>query len=162
MAPIEQLEIIAEISAAFLGFIAIFIALSNEEGRFSPSDRQFVQALVLASALAIFLSLTPSTLFLYFPEDVAWHYSLMLAIFGGLLMSLLMGWVQWHMPQEESVKVNRLWHVPPWTIGFLIFILLTHANYTGNNIQGAYIAAVTLFVPISLWCFVAVVFRRFF
>ena len=66
------------------------------------------------------------------------------------------------MSPEESAKVNVLWHVPPWGIGFLIFVLLIYAAYTGTNMQEAYIAATTLTIPISLWCFIAIVFRKFF
>ena len=162
MTQIEQLQLIAEISAAFLGFIAVFIALSNEEGRFSASDRHFIQGLVLSSAFALFVSFAPSTLALYLESRVAWVYSLWIAIVGGTITAALMGWEQWHMPPEESVKVNVLWHVPPWLIGTVMFALPLHALYTGTNIEGAFIATLTLSIPLSLWCFIAIVFRRFF
>lgn len=159
---IEQLQLVAEISAAFLGFIAIFIALSNEEGRFSPSDRHFIQSLVLASSFAICLCFTPQALLLYFAEDVTWHYSLLVFLVGWSVIGTIIGWEQWNMPQEEAAKVNVLWHVPPWSIGLAMLALLIFALYTGENIQQAYIAAVILTIPQNLWCFMAIVFRRFF
>ncbi|MFT6822464.1 MAG: hypothetical protein ACJA1Q_000248 [Pseudohongiellaceae bacterium] len=162
MAPIEQLELIAEISAAFLGFIAIFIALSNEDGRFSASDRHFIQSLVLVSSFAICLSFVPQTLFSYFAEDAAWHYSLMVFISGWLLIGILIGWEQWHMPQEEAEKVNVMWHMPPWSLAFAMSAFVLHALYTGENFRQAYVSAVTLTIPQNLWCFIAIVFRRFF
>jgi len=162
VASIEQLQLIAEVSVAFLGFIAIFIALSNEEGRFSASDRHFIQSIVLVSALAICLCFTPQTLLMYFTEDAAWHYSLVMYILAGLAISILTAWEQWHMPQQEAAKVNVLWHVPPWFMAFVIFAFALYALYTGEKIQQAYVTAVTLTIPHSLWCFIAVVFRRFF
>jgi hypothetical protein len=98
---------------------------------------------------------------MHFTEDAAWYYSLLVGISGGLIVSFLMGWEQWHMSREESAKINNLWHVPPWAISALISILLVYASYTGSNIREAYITAVTLTIPISLWCFIAIVFRRF-
>jgi hypothetical protein len=162
VAPIEQLHLVAEISAAFLGFIAIFVALSNDQGRFSGSDRHFIQTIVLASSLAIVQSFIPQTLLLYFDEAAAWFYSLVLAGFGGLVFAILMGLEQWHMPKEEAVKVNMLWHVPPWCLGLLIFSLMNYAIFTGDSVQAAYITSATLTIPMSLWCFIALVFRRFF
>ena len=58
MEAFDQLALIAEIAVALLGFLAVFIALSNKEGRFAESDRHFIQALVLCAALTIILSLT--------------------------------------------------------------------------------------------------------
>ena len=49
MNELELLGLIAEIAATLLGFIAVFLALSNEEGRFSAADRHFIQAIVLCS-----------------------------------------------------------------------------------------------------------------
>jgi len=46
VAAFDQLDLVAEIAAALLGFIAVFLALSKSDGRFSESDRHFIQALV--------------------------------------------------------------------------------------------------------------------
>jgi hypothetical protein len=162
VAPIEQLQLIGEISAGFLGFIAVFIALSNEEGRFSASDRHFIQSLVQVSALAICLCFTPQTLLLYFEEDAAWHYSLAVFIPSWTVIGILTAWEQWHMPQEEAIKVNVLWHVPPWSLGLAMFAFSVYAIYTGENLQKTFVTVLTLTIPQNLWCFIAVVFRRLF
>lgn len=159
---IEQLQSVAEISAVFLGFIAVFIALSNEEGRFSASDRHFIQSLVQVSAFAICLCFTPQTLLLYFAEDAAWHYSMAVFMSGWILVGIFTGWQQWQMPQEEAAKVHVLWHVPAWALGLAMAVLPVYTLYTGGNIQQAYVTVVTLTIPQNLWCFIAVVFRRFF
>jgi hypothetical protein len=38
----DQLNLVAEIAAALIGFIAVFLALSKTDGRFSESDRHFI------------------------------------------------------------------------------------------------------------------------
>ena len=53
MEPFDQLDLVAEIAAALLGFIAIFLALSKKDGRFTESDRHFIQAFVFSASIAI-------------------------------------------------------------------------------------------------------------
>ena len=72
----DQLALIAEISATFLGFIAVFLIFSDKDGRFHESDKHFVQALVLAAAYSIILALTPGALSFFLDGDVLWTLSL--------------------------------------------------------------------------------------
>ena len=162
MNAIDQLYLVAEISETILGFIAVFIALSKNDGRFSEADRHFIQALVLASAIAIVLGLTPTTLMNYYDEDLSWRYSLYIGMIAGLVMTLLMAWEQYNMSDQEAQSVHWFWHVPPWGTGGISFIVLGNAFLQDANFMAAYVTATTLFVPISLWCFTAIVFRKFF
>ena len=49
----DQLDLVAQIAAALLGFIAIFLALYRKDGRFAQSDRHFIQALVMSASIAL-------------------------------------------------------------------------------------------------------------
>lgn len=89
MEAFDQLDLVAEIAAALLGFIAVFLALSKSDGRFSESDRHFIQALVLSSALAIVLSLAPRSFSLFAADATAWYTASILAITLGSLAILL-------------------------------------------------------------------------
>ncbi len=162
MTPFEHLGIVAGISATLLGFIAVFIALSNDEGRFTESDRHFIQALVLTSATAIIYSLTPGVLNLYFVEQTAWDISIVLAMLLGIVVSLVMVWEQWHMSTKESKKVNWKWHVPAWGFSTSAYVLVVLAFFSESNATAFYVGGISLMIPISLWCFIAVVFRKYF
>ena len=61
----DQLNLVAEIAVALLGFIAVFLALSKPDGRFADSDWHFIQAKVMNGALAIVLALSPRTFALF-------------------------------------------------------------------------------------------------
>jgi len=159
---IEQLELVTEIAAASLGFIAIFVAVSNAKGRFTGSDRHFVKAQVLASSMAMVVSLSPSTLMLFVSETAAWNYTLYLTLSLGSVMGILMGLEQKNVILNREEGESLLWHIPPWVIALCMFILGVYAIYTGNKIEEVVIAAATLCIPLSLWNFVALVFRRFF
>ncbi len=157
----NQLELITEISATLLGFVAVFLALSNKDGRFQESDRHFVQALVLNSSYCIVLGLAPRALSFLF-ESNFWTLSLVIAAIGGLVVATVMGWTQWHMSEAESSKVHYLWHVPPWGLARVITALVLAGFFYPENPHALYANAATVSVGIAIWCFIAVVFRRFF
>jgi hypothetical protein len=156
------LELVTEIAAASLGFIALFIAVSNAKGRFTGSDRHFVKAQVLASSVAIVVSLTPSTLMLFVSEQTAWKCALYVILILGSVMGILMGFEQKHVRLNKEEGESLLWHIPPWAIASCMLILGVYALYTGNKIEEVVIATATLCIPLSLWNFIALVFRRFF
>ena len=157
----DQLDVIAEISATLLGFVAVFLALSNNHGRFEESDRHFVQALVLNSAYCIVLGLAPRALSAIF-EDSFWMISLCLAAAGGALISTIMAWTQIRMATEETSKVHFLWHVPPWGFGTIATALIVSGFIYPVHASALYVNAATVLVGVAVWCFIAVVFRRFF
>ena len=156
------MELVTEIAAASLGFIAIFIAVSNDKGRFTGSDRHFIKAQVLASSTAMVVSLSPSTLMLFVSEAAAWNYTLYLNLSLGSVMGILMGLEQKHVILNREEGESLLWHIPPWSIALCLFTLGVYALYTGEKVEEVVIASATLYIPLSLWNFVALVFRRFF
>jgi len=102
----EQLDLVAEISVSLLGFIAIFLALSKTDGRFSASDRHFIQALVMSSALAIVLALAPRSIGLFIADVSVWYVASMLAIVLGSLTMFLQLWQQLRMTRDEAAQIH--------------------------------------------------------
>ena len=90
----NQLEVIASISATLLGFIAVFLILSNKDGKFIESDKHFVQALVLITAYTIILALTPGALSFFLAGDVLWTLSLGIAAVLGVASTVFQMRVQ--------------------------------------------------------------------
>ena len=157
----EHLGLVAEISATILGFIAVFLAVSRSDGKFSAADRHFVQALVLSSAFAVVFALLPSALSFYM-DDGVWYSSLIIAGFFGISITFIMAYTQFRMPKDEAASVNALWHVFPWTLGTVATVSIAFALLTGKYEIGSYIIALTSMIGLSLACFIAIVFRRFF
>jgi hypothetical protein len=98
----DQLDLVAEIAIALLGFVAIFLALSRADGRFAESDRHFIQALVLGSALAIILALAPRSIILFVTDASVWYAATILEQAGVFLQTCgwrNRTWAQWiHWP----------------------------------------------------------------
>jgi hypothetical protein len=158
----EQLGLIAEIAATLLGFIAVFLALSKDNGRFSESDRHFIQAMVLCCSYAILFGLAPGTLSKLLEETRSWELALYAALVGAIIVTCLIAWEQAQMSREESQKVHWLWHAPPWTMGCLANLMLILALVNRTEIAAYYVIGLALMIGISLWCFITIVFRRFF
>lgn len=158
----DQLDLIAEIAAALLGFIAIFLALSKTDGRFAASDRHFIQALVLSSSLAIILALAPRAISLFGAADTAWRSAAVVALSLGSVVMILQGRLQLKMSREESAEIHWLWHVGAWALGVASASLFVLALIDSSQIVAYYVSAVSLMLPLSLWVFIGVVFRRFF
>jgi len=158
----DQLDLVAEISVALLGFVAIFLALSKTDGRFSASDRHFVQALVVSSALAIVLALAPRSIGLFIADVSVWYVASMLALVLGSLTMFLQLWQQLRMTPDEAVQIHWLWHVIAWILGICVGILFIFGLFDSVRIVAFYVGGVSLMVPLCLWVFIGVVFRRFF
>ena len=158
----DQLDLVAEIAVALLGFIAVFLALSGSDGRFSKSDRHFVQALVLTSAIAIILALAPRSFGLFVADELIWYLASILAIVLGLMAIFLQAWQQFNMPRDEAVQIHWLWHFLAWTLAICSGLLFVFALVDGSRITAYYVSGVSMMIPLCLWVFIGVVFRRFF
>lgn len=161
MEAFDQLELITEVSATLLGFVAVFLALSNNKGRFDESDRHFVQALVLCSTCCIVAGLTPRALSLFLVDNL-WTYGLIIFLISGVLTMSIMAWTQLSMPPEENAKVHALWHVPAWSLGVTATVLVIIGLFQTYQAHAFYVAAASLLVGIAVWSFISIVFRRFF
>ena len=162
MEPFDQLDLVAEIAAALLGFIAIFLALSKKDGRFTESDRHFIQAFVFSASIAIILAIVPRAISLYGADEVAWVGASVLALCIGSLAIGLQTRLQLSMSREEAVQIHWLWHVGAWALALASAMNFLLALVNDSQVTAFYVSGVSLLVPLCLWVFIGVVFRRFF
>lgn len=161
MDPLNQLGLLATIAATYSGFIAVFIAFTKD-GRFEASDGHFVQAMVLGTIGVMVMSLTPPVLSMMMTKDQMWLYVSIFAIVGGIPSMLYQGWQQTRLSKEDEMRVPAGWHAPGWALGFLALAAFAAAVFYPDIRAGLYVAGVSLMLTVSIWCFIAVVFRRFF
>ena len=101
----EQLSLIAEIAATFAGFIAIFIAFSRDDGRFSDGDKHFIQAIVLNSAFVIVFALAPQAFSKLFDLESVWKINGWCALAVGAIIAIYIAIQQLQMDEDEACKV---------------------------------------------------------
>jgi len=161
MDPLTQLGLLATIAATYSGFIAVFIAFTKD-GRFEVTDAHFVQAMVLGTIGVMVMALTPPVLMLMIPQPRMWFLMAIFGIVGGLPSMIYQAVQQSRLSKEEAAKIPIGWHVPGWALGFLALAAFAAALIYPGIRPGLYVAGVTLMLTVSIWCFIAVVFRRFF
>ncbi len=161
MDPLTQLGLLATIAATYSGFIAVFMAFTRD-GRFESSDGHFVQAMVLGTIGVIVMSLAPPVLVLLMPADRMWFAMTLFAILGGIPSIIYQGWQQATMPIEERRKIPGGWHLPGWGLGVAALAAFVAGVIYPSLRPGLYVAGVTFMLATAIWCFIAVVFRRFF
>ncbi len=161
MDPLAQLGLLATIAATYSGFIAVFIAFTKD-GRFEKADGHFVQAMVLGTIGVIVMSLTPPVLALMMPIEQMWFVVTVLAIAGGVPSMLYQAWHQSRLSKAETGQIPIVWHAPGWALGFLALAAFIAGLFYAAIRPGFYVAGVSLMLATSIWCFIAVVFRRFF
>ena len=158
----DQLNLVAEISAALIGFIAVFLALSKSDGRFSESDRHFIQALVITSALAIVYALLPRAISLFNDDGSIWRTASIVAVVFGSVAMFLQARQQLHMSRGEAAQIHWLWHIVAWALSLFVAVLFVLALLDSTRTIAYYVSGVSMMIPLCLWVFVGVVFRRFF
>jgi hypothetical protein len=158
----DQLDLVAEIAVALLGFVAVFLALSRADGRFAESDRHFIQALVLGSALAVILAMAPRSISLFVTDASVWYAATILALVLGSLSMFVQVRLQLRMSREEAAQIHWIWHIVAWTLGITSGVLYVLAILDSTRTTAFYVSGVSMLIPLCLWVFIGVVFRRFF
>ena len=158
----DELSLIAELGAAYAGFLAIFLIFARREGRFSPSDGLAIRSMILGSFGTIFIALVPLALgTLDWVEANVWRAS---GAFG-LLMSVFIagnvGLSQRRLAPEERAKLGRL-PIAAWALSALIVSLFLSnllAAFGGPS-AGLHIASLVLLLGITTLNFADIAFRR--
>ena len=161
MDPLTQLGLLATIAATYSGFIAVFIAFTKD-GRFEAADGHFVQAMVLGTIGVMAMALSPPVLSMMMPLERMWFVMAIFAIVGGVPSMAYQAAQQSRLTKQDTSKIPMGWHVPGWALGFLALAAFGAALFLPGIRPGLYVAGVTLMLTVSIWCFIAVVFRRFF
>jgi hypothetical protein len=162
MNAMEQLNALAQIAATYSGFIAVFLAFVPKEGRFATSDAHFVQAMVLGTIGTMMLALAPAAMSLIVPERTVWFDMTLFALIAGIPSTGFQAWQQAREAADKSDKTPVFWHVPGWVLGLSSLACFIAAMAQPEVRAGYYVAGVSLSLAISIWCFIAVVFRKFF
>jgi hypothetical protein len=153
---------LAEISTTLLGFIAVFLVLSKGDGRFEEADRHFIMGLVLSAVMIVILALTPQVLHLYDLAADVWPVALTVAVMFGSISAVYQARVQSKMTREEALKIHWGWHVGAWSLAAVSALFIVSGLAGFMKAEAAYVTAVSIMLVVGLWCFVGVVFRRFF
>jgi hypothetical protein len=161
MDPLTQLGLLATIAATYSGFIAVFIAFTKD-GRFEHADAHFVQAMVLGTIGVMVMALAPPVLVMIMPMQRMWFAMAIFGIAGGVPSMLYQAVQQSKLSRQDAARVPIGWHIPGWALGFLALAAFIAALIYPSIRPGFYVAGVTLMLIVSIWCFIAVVFRRFF
>ena len=162
MGAMEQLQGVAQIAATYSGFIAVFIAFVNKDGRFSADDAHFVQAMVLGTIGTIILALSPPVLGLMMARERVWFVVTSAAVIAGIPTTIYQAWLQSRPLPENTPQIPIGWHVPGWALGFCALACFFAALLMPAIREGLYVAGVTISLTISIWCFIAITFRKFF
>jgi hypothetical protein len=161
MDPLAQLGLLATIAATYSGFIAVFIAFTKE-GRFETADAHFIQAMVLGTIGVIVMGLVPPVMAMMMPVHDMWIVMTAFALTGAIPSMVYQAWHQSRLSKEEVSRIPVGWHAPGWALGFLAVAAFGAGLAREELRPGLYVAGVTLMLAVSVWCFIAVVFRRFF
>ena len=160
--PFDYLTFLGEIAVTLIGFVAVFLVLSNREGRFDAADRHFIQAMVVSASLSIMLAIIPSVLS-YFAFDASlWTAASLVAAVVGLPVLILQLKIQFSMSDQEAAKIHWGWHVTAWTMGGLAYLLVVAGSTTIADPATMFVSSASLLTMLALWSFIAVVFRKFF
>ena len=121
----DQLAVFAEVSAAIVGFVAIFLVLVRREDKFPPEDAIRIRALILVGFTGIFMSLLPIAVSHgNFPADQIWIMSsaVFIVMFGSASASIAMRHFQLPDSARENIPMGNL--LIAWTFAGTAGILL--------------------------------------
>ena len=162
MNPLAQFGLLAELAIALLGFIAVFTIFARTDGKFADSDKHFIQAMVLNCAGISALAVLPRVLSHIVESERVWEICVATGLVLGTIIATHIARDQIRMSKEEAEKVHVMWHVVGWSLGTLAFAFLISPYFGWLSFLAAFMAAMSMLFFNAMWCFVAIVFRKFF
>ena len=159
----DELALIAELGAAFAGFLAIFLMFAKREGRFSPVDSLAVRSMILTSFSTIFIALVPLALAaLEFSEPVVWRASSGFGLLGFCLVAVNMGLSQRRIPPSSRTDLNSALVIVVWLMASTAVALLTANVFAvfGSPSAGLHISALVVMLAITALNFSDIAFKR--
>jgi len=159
----DELTLIAELGAAYAGFLAIFLIFARREGRFSPSDGLAVRSMILGSFSTIFIALVPLALGTFdIVEENLWRVSSSFALFVSFLVGANMGLASRRLSTEDRAELGFRAPMMAWALTALIVILfLCNAlAVLGPPSAGLHIAGLVALLGITTLNFGDIAFKR--
>lgn len=158
-----ELSLLAELGAAFAGFIAIFLIFARREGRFSPADSLRIESIILASFAAVFFSLFPLVLYHSgFPDGTTWRVASAVALLAGLAAGGVVARRHLALSPEDRAEVG-VWHaVVTWSLFTLAAVFLASNLFAVFHDPTAwpYLATLVCVLAIAAANFVTIAFQR--
>lgn len=141
--------------------MAAFIGFTISAGRtFDHFERHFIRTLAINAIVVLFACLVPGALADAYPR-VFLKVSMGIFFLAGVVAATLAAIdliKSWKGEEDDPFW----WHAVGWLFGIMTFVFL-FLGYANPEKAGAFykLAATTLF-GVPVWCFIAIVFRRFF
>lgn len=160
MESFSHLNTVAGIATSQLGFMAAFIGLVHSGGRkFDHFERHFIRTLAINAVAVIVACLAPGTLADAFPDSYIQISIVVFFVAGVFAASMAAIDLVKSLSSEEDDPF--WWHAVGWAIGGAALFFIYFA-YTGQAAGAWYKLAATTLLGVPIWCFIAIVFRRFF
>ncbi len=106
--------------------------------------------------------MSPRAIILFVADELVWFSSTVVALVLGMTNMAVQVRLQLRMSREEALQIHWAWHVVAWGLGIISAILFVLALLDSTRTTAFYVSAVSMLVPLSLWVFIGLVFRRFF
>ncbi len=159
----DELILMAELGAAFAGFLAIFLIFARREGRFSPTDSLAVRSMILGSFATVFLALFPLALAaLESPDPVVWRTSSGAGLVVMLSMAASMAFAHRRIPLDAREDLRTSLVVAAWSLASLVvaLFLANLAGWLGGPSAGLYLSGLVALLGITALNFSDIAFKR--
>ena len=162
-ASVEHLSIFAEVSAALVGFVALFLVLVRREERFSPEDGLRIRVLILIGFIGVTMSLLPIVIAQNnFDETTTWRLSSI------IFLSALVVQACYVAVRHFQLPISSRMNIPGWSLlvawGFaMVAMLLLLGNVGSLNWFApsfAYTAAILLILGAGATNFFTIAIQR--
>jgi uncharacterized membrane protein YhaH (DUF805 family) len=159
----DELALIAELGAAYAGFLAIFLIFARREGRFSPSDGLAVRSMILGSFSTIFLALVPLAIGTFgIAEQIVWRASSTFGLLVLLSVGANISLASRRLSPEDRTELGSTAPMVAWALTALIAILFLSNVFAvlGPPSAGLHIAALVALLGITTLNFADIAFKR--
>jgi hypothetical protein len=157
------LSIIAEIGAAFMGFIVIFTVLSRRDGRLSEPDSLRARALMKGAVLVTLLSLSPIAVYeLGVTEDKVWCIQNWAAAFFVTMMMVFQRLNERRAEAPWLKEIGVIMTVVMWivTLAAMVIFVMGGLELFGLPSSGLYILGLITMLGMASLMFISIVTQR--
>lgn len=159
----DELLQLAEIALVFVGFVAIFIAVTRDSDGMSIVELLYVKTIVVESVVSAFIALAPVSLSLFgLTGPNLWRISsglslVLLLVGGGILVPGSRAALR-----AKPSPLDRLFIVFGWALAAIatVAVLLNAAGWLWIPTLGPHFLSVVIFLAIGALAFLVIVFRR--
>ena len=159
----DELLQLAEIALVFVGFVAIFIAVTRDSRGMSLVELLYVKTIVVESVVSAFIALAPVSLSLFgLAGPDLWRISsglslVLLLVGGGVLVPGSRAALR-----SKPGPLDRLFIAVGWALaaGATVVVLLNATGWLWVPALGPHFLSVVVFLAIGALAFLVIVFRR--